>query len=508
MGVSQLGGTPAKVNTQGDAVVSLTNPSALALGMYAGLSGWGAQRVTIDPATVFSDMFDGSIDLVHRWANTGSTVVPTVTGGEASVAAGLTASASSVLQSIPMFDPEGATFQGLGLMNRFENAGATAGLPGYINSHRFFGLGTVAGTWVSAYTASATTGPLLNGYGFEVDTDGHLYAVVYANGVRTRPDAIGQTAGEKRLTLGRTIFNGETHQFTLVMRPDAVFWYIDGQDTPAAVLNYRSAGFPIPTMQTLPIRIHEKNSTTAPTQNSGHKPAAVALADTGRNALALADGAMPWRRAGVVDPATITGATVQGAREMSVGSALNVNTNALQLPTYKFTARMASTALTANTLHPRIQVWKSNTSAQTMRIRRIEVSCQVTAVAQALWAEVHRITASNSVGQNLVAYGGMTTNASHYGLDLRNPGPVTGIELSHGAMTSLSSVGLLMAGFVCASNSAALHGGGSMIYDFESGSNMQPLVLRAGTAEGIFIGLQSNAAPSVTSIIEVTYTLE
>jgi len=315
----------ATVSSGGTQAMHISTPTAAALGINATVTGYGNLRVTGEAATLFVDAFDGNID-IQRWT-TGGTVAPTVIGGRTSVHAGNTASASSFMASNPTFGPQGVGFLGLALMNRFENVAGAAGAPGYLNSHRFFGVGTAPGTWTTAYTGSNTSGPLLNGIGYEIDTDGYMYAVMYDAGVRTRADAIGQAPGEKRLNLGRTLFNNQVHSFVLVMRSDAVFWYIDGTESPSAVLNYRYPNFPIPDVQATPLRIHTLNSGTVPSGTMVHQVGAIGLGDTGHSHSAVSDATYPWRRSRV-DP---TGAQIIAGR--AIDQAVSVTAAAGQAVT-------------------------------------------------------------------------------------------------------------------------------------------------------------------------------
>src|SRR4051812_22814157 len=100
MGITQQPGT-GKFNVYGDESVSMTNPVLAALGVHAGLSGYGAQRVTQEPSVLLTDPFDGTFD-PQVWV-TGGTVAPTVAGGRALIEPGTTASASSGLMSVPSF---------------------------------------------------------------------------------------------------------------------------------------------------------------------------------------------------------------------------------------------------------------------------------------------------------------------------------------------------------------------------------------------------------------------
>lgn len=491
--------THAVTHSAASASTALSSPAMSALGVNVGVTGYGSLRATPEPTVLFQDPFDGTFDPI-RWV-TGGTVAPTVTGGRAQLEV-TAANGSSSLVSNAVFQPTGVTFQGLGMLNRFELISTAVGSVGRLNSHRFFGVGTVPATWTTAYTASPTSGPMLNGYGFEIDVDGNLYAVIYDNGTRYRADAIGEAVGEKRLNLSRAIFNNDLHQFGIVHRPDAVFWYIDGQDAPAALYTYKTPGFPVPDQQTLPIRIHTLNGATAPSGTMQHRPAAVALADTGRNAMHISDGVYPWQRVAVTDVTTIPNSMRTAPREQWAGNALNVNTNAVQLATYKAVLKPTASALTANTVTPRAALYHLATATKTCRVRRIEVNALMSAVAQASVIEVHWMNTAPTAG-SAVAQGTRSATGANAGLDPRDPAP----ECEARSNVSVTSQGLVCTGFLCA-GPATVHGGGNIIYNWEENGMEKPITFRPGVLEGIIISIVSNAAVVPTLTVEITYTEE
>lgn len=499
MGISQTP-NPGKYNTYGDQSVSITNPTLAALGISAAVTAYGAQRVTTEPAVLLSDPFDGAYDPMS-WI-LGGTVVPTFSGGRVLIEPGTAGNASSSLTSIPSFTPPGATWLGVGMINRFEFVSTTPGTVGVLGRHRFFGFGTIPPTtWNTIYGPSTTTGPLLNGYGFEIDVDGDLYACIYDNGTRYRADAIGQAPGVKRLTLGRTIFDGELHQFTIAVRPDAIFWYIDGLEIPAAIYTYKTAGFPVPDKQTLPLRLHTINSSIGGGTAAQHRPSAITVADTGSNNLTISDGIYGWKEANVTDVANIPNALRTGIREQAVGNALNVNTNAVQLATYKMTCKPTASALTAGTLSFRASLYHLIGSTKTVRIRSISVTGMMSAVIEASTIEIHYITAAPSAG---TAVSGRGVAGSLCALDPRDPAPEA-IAINNPTVTS---VGLITNGFLCYGSAAAIHGGGAKIYDWQESGSTKPITLRAGVVEGIAIGILSNGAVTPTLCIEITFTEE
>jgi len=205
----------------------------------------------------------------------------------------------------------------------------------------------------------------------------------------------------------------------------------------------------------------------------------------------------------VVDISTINGAAAEVATNPLSGDALNVNINAVQLATYKMTVKPGAAALSANTLAFRAALWHLGTSVRTVRIRAVEVNVAVSALAQSLSAEVHWINAAPSGGTAITSATTPSATAALRPLDPRD----AGCE-AQGAYASLTltSAGLTATGFVAASSSAALHGGGVKIYDWQEGGPQKPITLPAGTLSGIAVGFLSNAAPTITPTVEITFT--
>lgn len=233
-----------------------------------------------------------------------------------------------------------------------------------------------------------------------------------------------------------------------------------------------------------------------------------------RQVIVIGDPGVDAAIASVIDVSTIPGATVESARDPGSGDALNVNTNAAQIPTYKFISKPVAAALTANTIAYRTAFWHTAASTRGIKIRAIEVNVAVSALAQSLSCEVHFVSgavAPSGTGTSITSATATTTNAM-YPLDRRNTVATEGLGLVASGATNLTTgaptIGphLAMSGFVAASTAAALHGGGVKIYDWQESGPQQPLTLRQGVLEGIFVGFISNAAPTITPTVEITFT--
>jgi len=348
---------------------TVTTPGLAAIGIRAGVTGYGAARVSPEGTNVFSDAFNGTSFDTNQWVTSG-TVLPTVATGAAQVRPGATtASASSAISSVPAFPWPGVNFNGLAFTGRFENIDSVAGTPGFTNAHRFYGVGSIPATWVAAYTASATSGPLLNAVGFESDVDGLMYPVVYDNGVRVRPALIN---GNANLNVGRTLYNGQTHQFVVVMRADVIIWYVDGTDVPVAVYSYATAGFSQPDLAALPVRFHQINAAAATSGVTENRIGAAGIGDTGRNAAAIADGTYAFRKAQV---------SAGGALAVNVASAGRVNVTA----TFTSTAAAIADTLLTLALNKGGTATSVNTipvtAGKTLRITGVILSLRTTTAA-------------------------------------------------------------------------------------------------------------------------------
>lgn len=484
--------TPSTATTDPNTEQQVVTPAG-ADGTLQAIMPWGAARVAAEPIPLFEDMLDaGAVDTIDRWT-TGGTVPPVTvnSAGRLMVSpATTTASASSSLTSKPFFQPEQVVAETANWVAQFE-AGPVTG------SHRFMGFGTQPTTWLAAYSAG-TSGPIQDGYGFELDTDGLMYAVVYQNASRFR---VTPVSGAANLSVGRTLGDNQFHRFSLLVRGDVIYWYIDDLTTPAAQLSYTNTGWVWPPAITnLPLRFHTINGTAAPAAAPWLQLLSVGVNESSEQG--ICDPVFPWREPRVTDPNAIANAQQYAASAKTAGAALNVNTNAVQLATYKLTMKPSAAALTANTLSLRCSLHHLATSTKTVRIRRIEVTGLMTAVAEASQIEVHRVTAA-PIGTAVIA-GTYTVAGSYVPTNPADPNPeATALN----SLTTATSIGLLTHGFLT-TGGAALHGGGETIYDYDADSQMKPITLRAGVLEGIAIGILASAAVTPTLTVEITFTEE
>lgn len=480
----------AKVGICGDQAISITNPTAAAASLFAGVTSYGFLRTTTEPAALFSEPFDGaSADTTNRWTTSG-TVTPTVANGRISTAVAATLSASSAISTQASFLNVGINFLAVGWIAQFESINSTPGTLFYLNSHRFMGIGTVPATWVSAYTASSATGPLLNGIGFEIDTDGKMYPVLYSAGVRVRPSL---TFGGSDFTTGngttlsptnpgglRALADGNLHQFGLAIRSDVIFWYVDGTDVPLASYSYRTAGFQPPDVQTLPARFHTINgASSAPSGTMVHRVGAIGVGDTGSNHSQIADGTYPWRKAAV----------------SKTGGLASIPAPAL-LPSYTAAAETSTGAFSANTRKDYLSIEHAANSTKTVRVRRITVGgYQTGAVAGFIYAKVFYGTAASSAGTVQAA---TKTNEASAAADAV-------VKVLPTITAATLKISQPIGGLAATANIGV---GPVTIYDATAGADQEPLTLRAGFLEALSVALYSTGTNTLLPSVTIYFTEE
>ena len=246
-------------------------------GFTASVSGYGALRVTEENTSLFYDPFDVALDTTNRWnaATVAGTGVATQPAGAYQLSGGTTASSYAVLTSKPTFIGIVPAYAQIGIALKFESGTAIT------TAHRFWGVGTGPGT----PTALA---PLTDAVGWEIGTDGKLYAVVYSAGVRTQIADLSASGTNKQPT------DGAYHRYVMFMRTDKTYWYIDGTDTPVATSSFQS-----PSIQALPLRLSSVTGVGAPSATPVLNTTGIAVGDSGRNNSTISDSTNPFYRATV-----------------------------------------------------------------------------------------------------------------------------------------------------------------------------------------------------------------
>jgi len=277
---SMAGGNRRQAMTIGDPVTQANVTT-----VFAG----GQMRVAFDPTQQFLDTFDTGLDTVNRWRTplTGGTgIAATSTVGATVLDGGTTNGSFSVLESQPSFIPDEPGWDLVQMRLNIE-------FPVVTTAHRFWGLGTTPGS-------PTTAAPLTNAVGWEIRTDGGLYAVTFASGARNFSTALSSVQPT----------DSAAHKYYMYTRGDLTFWAIDSLDNVVASFTTGASG---PDVNTLPIKFQvcSAGGTHATIQLNG-----LSLGDTARNNAAISDPTYPWRQAQV---------SAAGALAVAQQGAISVN---------------------------------------------------------------------------------------------------------------------------------------------------------------------------------------
>ena len=266
---TQSGGDHRQAIVNGDATNAYT----------AGVFGAGYLRISDEPRQIFYDPFDAAPDTTNLWTttNSGGGTAPGVTAGILTVGTGTTANGYAHVVSIPTFKPTVPAWLGFSFAISMTDLAAPTAF-----TYRFWGAGTAPGTPTAAL-------PLTDAIGFELATDGKMYAVVYIAGSRTAIQDLSAATGNSTQPT-----NTASHRYGVYYRTDRSYFFIDTLDTIVA-----TTAFQAPAVQTLPVRIQSVAGTTGPGASGIVSCTGLAVWDTGKNATQLADGTFPFRKATV-----------------------------------------------------------------------------------------------------------------------------------------------------------------------------------------------------------------
>jgi hypothetical protein len=237
----------------------------------------GQQRIAHDPAQLFLDTFDTSLDTVNRWAapvasGTGA-IAATWSAGAILLTGGTASGAYSELhtQAVFMSDEPGWDLYTFRLTLEF---------PVLTTAYRFWGIGQTTGT-------PTVAAPLTDACGWEVATSGKMYAVTWQSGTRIPIQDLSSS--------GNSTQPGDAlaHKYFLYFRGDQSYWAIDNPDNLVASFSTGASG---PNVNALPAKmLIVSNSGTAATILAD----AVSMGDTSGAATQISDGTYPWRQATV-----------------------------------------------------------------------------------------------------------------------------------------------------------------------------------------------------------------
>lgn len=408
----------------------------------------GFLRVTDEPTQQFYDPFDGSVlDTTNRWSApvTGNAgIAATVTSGMMSLGSGTTANGYSVLTSQPSFVPTIPAWLGNSWAMQFES-GTTK-----TNAYRFWGVGT-------PQAVPTTAAPIVNGYGWEIDTSGNLNAVIWAGGVRT---AVASSIASKPT-------DGAYHRYIIYYRTDAIYWYIDSIAATALVA---TATFIGPQGQTLPLVAMSVGGATPPATSATLTTTGLAVWDTGKNNQTISDGLYRWRTVQVGSNGALSVATIDSSKA-----------------SYSAAAAFSPTTTAATDIFT-----ITGSATKTVRITKLSVSGSATASTAVSVSLIRRSTVdTGGTSAAVTVVPNDTTNAAG-----------TATCLSYTANPTVgNTVGTIRADRLTFSPTAP----SLQVYTF--GGSAQSIVLR-GTSQQLAINLNGATVASIAASVSIEWTEE
>jgi len=270
--IDMLDGTWAK--RQSTAIVGSS-------GTEANVNALGQLRVRAESTSLMSEEFD-ALDTTNRWTLKTSGGTATAAQGTLVVNGSTTASAWGGIQSQPTFQAIGLNFIEFGGVFMFPNTVIA-------NTKRFFGMGTIPATPTVAV-------PITDGFGFELDGTGQLWAVIYESGVRSSRSV--------NITTAANITSGAPLPFIMGRRADTLLFYATNNFKPDATI-------PLPGLDltALPLAFLAVNDSVAPASSPSLICFGVGVGDTGCNAGSIKDPVNPFWQAAVTKPSTAVAST-------------------------------------------------------------------------------------------------------------------------------------------------------------------------------------------------------
>lgn len=251
---------------------------------------------SLPPVQLFNDTFDtGVLDTVNRWINPVSVLMSI---GSATLSPTNSAGALSQLQSQPVFRP---TEPGL----LFKVARINIEFPVLLTAHRFWGLGTStnsAGNSSGTIIPPTVSNPIVDGVGFEIRTDGKLYAVVFQTGSRGFSADLSQITGSKQQPI-----DSSAHKYYIYFRGDLAFWAID--EIVVASYNTGASGPNVNSLPALHQVVSVGGGTAATIVLNG-----ITVSDTARTTVSISDGVYGWRKQSITSSGAALVQTVSGTQ--------------------------------------------------------------------------------------------------------------------------------------------------------------------------------------------------
>lgn len=236
---------------------------------------------TLPAVQLFLDTFDsGLLDTTNRWVVLSGGGSISSVAGSTTISSGTAAGSFMLLSSQPVFRPTAP-----GFLIKFVAINVES--PVVLNTYRFFGLAT--------YSSPTLAAPLVEGAGFEINTDGRLYAVTYQTGTRV---IIANLSQSPVTVLGITYYGTKVqpqdsvvHKYFVYQRGDFISWAIDD---PANVVAEIQTGAQGPNSNLLQVVQLVMSAGSAASAILGLN--AVSVSDNSRTTSSIADGVFGWRK--------------------------------------------------------------------------------------------------------------------------------------------------------------------------------------------------------------------
>jgi hypothetical protein len=245
-------------------------------GVQASVFGSGELRVQHEPTQLFDDTFATTLDTANRWQTPVSAVggVAAISSvGATTLGTGTTANGYSILVSQPAFKQMAPGWIEIHNAINLE-------FPIIQNTYRFWGVGLPQATPTAA-------NPISDGMGFEIATNGKMYAVTYSAGTRFVIQDLSPSGNNSQPT------DTAVHKYEVFYRADLAYWMIDTVDNIVATMFTGAAG---PVNNTLPVLNLAIAGSTAPTSSGIITNNGVFVADTTSSNVTLSDGTYAWRK--------------------------------------------------------------------------------------------------------------------------------------------------------------------------------------------------------------------
>lgn len=272
----------------GNLVVAMqTTPAQYAAGIYATNTPNNEQRVMDEPHQIMVDGYDAALDTTDRWSTPtcsgGATLA--VSSGSLTLTLGTTTGAYCYTTTQQPF-----TDVTPGQLRYAFNIAVEA-TPFVASTYRFWGAGTPQAA-PSTLNCPACSNTMMDGVGFELNTDQKLYSVVYKSGQRT---AVLATSGANDITPYMPT-DASTGNYSVFWRPVRMQWLIGSQEVPVSAGNYVQSALAKDSLPACYLGVQGGTTTATLSSNT------MSVSDTAKNANQLADGLFPWRKATVKKP--------------------------------------------------------------------------------------------------------------------------------------------------------------------------------------------------------------